>query len=61
MVRNHYPLPLKTLKVFLRLPFRMLVRAYSAHVAFTPMIYAKHFIASEQCRLAEFTTCFGLF
>lgn len=42
-----------------KLPFRMLVRAYSAHVAFTPMIYAKHFIASEQCRLAEFTTCFG--
>uniref|UniRef100_A0A915PLC9 DUS-like FMN-binding domain-containing protein n=1 Tax=Setaria digitata TaxID=48799 RepID=A0A915PLC9_9BILA len=42
-----------------KLPFRMLVRLYSADVAFTPMIYAKHFIASEQCRSAEFTTCPG--
>ncbi|CAG9540461.1 unnamed protein product [Cercopithifilaria johnstoni] len=42
-----------------KLPFRMLVRLYAADVAFTPMIYAKHFIASEQCRSAEFTTCPG--
>ncbi|VDM09473.1 unnamed protein product [Wuchereria bancrofti] len=42
-----------------KLPFRMLVRLYSVDVAFTPMIYAKHFIASEQCRSAEFTTCPG--
>ncbi|VBB28618.1 unnamed protein product [Acanthocheilonema viteae] len=42
-----------------KLPFRMLVRLYAADVAFTPMIYAKHFIASEQCRSAEFTSCPG--
>lgn len=44
---------------FCRLPFRMLVRLYATDVAFTPMIYAKHFIASEKCRSAEFTTCPG--
>ncbi|VDN28030.1 unnamed protein product [Gongylonema pulchrum] len=38
----------------------MLVRAYSADVAFTPMIYAKHFVASEKCREAEFITSIGL-
>ncbi|VDN33600.1 unnamed protein product [Gongylonema pulchrum] len=43
-----------------RLPFRLLVRAYSADVAFTPMIYAKHFVASEKCREAEFITSIGL-
>uniref|UniRef100_A0A0R3S220 tRNA-dihydrouridine synthase n=1 Tax=Elaeophora elaphi TaxID=1147741 RepID=A0A0R3S220_9BILA len=42
-----------------KLPFRMLVRLYAVDVAFTPMIYAKHFIASEQCRSADFTTCPG--
>uniref|UniRef100_A0A0N5AJ46 MTS domain-containing protein n=1 Tax=Syphacia muris TaxID=451379 RepID=A0A0N5AJ46_9BILA len=40
-----------------KLPFRLLVRQYSADIVFSPMIYAKNFIASEQCRNNEFTTC----
>ncbi|VDN01322.1 unnamed protein product [Thelazia callipaeda] len=42
-----------------KLPFRMLVRKYSVDVAFTPMIYAKDFVASDKCRSVEFTTCAG--
>jgi tRNA-dihydrouridine synthase 4 len=39
-----------------RLPFRKLVRKYGADVAYTPMIYASNFVASEKCRRSEFTT-----
>ena len=39
-----------------RLPFRKLVRKYGANVAYTPMIYAANFVASEKCRRAEFST-----
>lgn len=40
-----------------KLPFRRLVRLYSVDDVFSPMIYAKNFIASEKCRTSEFTTC----
>ncbi|VDN57973.1 unnamed protein product [Dracunculus medinensis] len=42
-----------------KLPFRSLVRLYCADLAYTPMIYAKSFIASEICRNVEYTTCNG--
>ncbi|MFH4977764.1 hypothetical protein AB6A40_004473 [Gnathostoma spinigerum] len=54
------PIPLRVAAPMVRyskLPFRMLVRLYCADLVYTPMIYAKCFIASEYSRLAEYTTC----
>ena len=39
-----------------KLSFRRLVRKYGADVAFTPMIMADSFVASEKSRDIEFTT-----
>jgi tRNA-dihydrouridine synthase 4 len=39
-----------------KLPFRMLVREFGCDLAFTPMILADAFSASEACRNNEFTT-----
>jgi len=39
-----------------KLPFRRLVSKYGCDIAYTPMIYAKCFVASEKCRLVEFTS-----
>lgn len=32
------------------------MRKYGVDVAYTPMIYASNFVASEKCRRSEFTT-----
>jgi len=39
-----------------KLHFRKLVKLYNTDVVYTPMIYAKDFLASENCRNVEFTT-----
>lgn len=39
-----------------KLPFRLLVRQYGVDVAYTPMIVASSFIASQRARDAELTT-----
>lgn len=48
-------LDFEVLKQF-RLPFRKLVSKYGCDIAYTPMIFACGYIASEECRLSEFTT-----
>ncbi|CAD5221096.1 unnamed protein product [Bursaphelenchus xylophilus] len=39
-----------------KLHFRRLVSLYGCELAYTPMIYAHCFVASEKCRANEFTT-----
>ena len=40
-----------------KLSFRRLVRMYGCDLAFTPMILADTFVASNKARDVEFTTC----
>ncbi|ETN68708.1 dihydrouridine synthase, partial [Necator americanus] len=39
-----------------KLAFRQLVRLYDVDCCYTPMIYAKNFLESEECRSSEFST-----
>ena len=43
-----------------QLPFRLLTRQYGCHIAYSPMIVASSFAASERARTVDFSTCPGI-